>query len=53
VITLRCAEISGRTARLYAGSGIVAGSEPVAEDREVDAKFGAMLQALGVDQPPR
>jgi len=53
VITLRCAEISGRTARLYAGSGIVAGSEPVAEDREVDAKFGAMLQALGVNQPPR
>jgi len=53
VITLRCAEIMGRTARLYAGSGIVAGSDPVAENREVDAKFGAMLQALGVSQPAR
>jgi len=53
VITLRCAEIMGRTARLYAGSGIVAGSEPAAEDHEVDAKFGAMLGALGFDQAER
>ena len=36
-----------------AGSGIVAGSEPAAEDHEVDAKFGAMLGALGFDQAER
>ena len=47
VIALRCAEIMGRTARLYAGAGIVAGSDPEAEDREADIKFSAMLQALG------
>lgn len=53
VIALRCAEIMGRTARLYAGSGIVTGSDPADEDREVDVKFGAMLRALGFDQPAR
>lgn len=47
VIALRCAEVMGRTARLYAGAGIVAGSDPAAEDREADIKFGAMLHALG------
>ena len=53
VIALRCAEIMGRTARLYAGAGIVAGSEPEAEDRETVVKFRAMLAALGFDQPAR
>ncbi|MBV8195610.1 MAG: chorismate-binding protein, partial [Candidatus Dormibacteraeota bacterium] len=53
VIALRCAEIMGRTARLYAGAGIVSGSDPAAEDREADVKFGAMLRALGVAQPSR
>jgi isochorismate synthase len=47
VIVLRCAEVMGRTARLYAGAGIVAGSDPEAEDREADIKFSAMLHALG------
>ena len=47
VIALRCAELMGRTARLYAGAGIVAGSEPEAEDRETDLKFSAILHALG------
>ena len=47
VIALRCAEVMGRTARLYAGAGIVAGSEPEAEDRETDLKFSAILHALG------
>jgi isochorismate synthase len=48
-ITLRCAEISGATARLHAGAGIVAGSDPAAEDLETEAKFGVMLRALGVE----
>jgi isochorismate synthase len=48
-LTLRCAEISGSTARLHAGAGIVAGSEPAAEDLETEAKFGILLRALGVE----
>jgi isochorismate synthase len=48
-ITLRCAEIAGATASLHAGAGIVAGSDPAAEDLETEAKFGVMLRALGVE----
>lgn len=48
-LTLRCAEISGSTARLHAGAGIVAGSDPAAEDLETEAKFGVLLRALGVE----
>jgi isochorismate synthase len=48
-VTLRCAEISGSTARLHAGAGIVSGSDPAAEDLETEAKFGAVLRALGAD----
>jgi isochorismate synthase len=48
-LTLRCAEISGSTARLHAGAGIVAGSDPAAEDLETEAKFGVLLKALGVE----
>lgn len=47
-VTIRCAEISGRQARLYAGAGIVPGSDPQAEAEETEAKFGAMMSALGV-----
>lgn len=49
-VALRCAEIDGRTARLYAGAGIVAGSDPLAEAEETSAKFAAMLGALGIDE---
>jgi menaquinone-specific isochorismate synthase len=47
-VTLRCAELSadGRRARLIAGGGIVADSEPLAELAETQAKFQAMLSAL-------
>lgn len=47
-VTIRCAEICGAEARLYAGAGIVPGSDPLAEAEETGAKFGAMLAALGV-----
>jgi isochorismate synthase len=50
-LTLRCAEITGSSARLLAGAGIVAGSEPAAEDLETEAKFGVGLRALGVEPP--
>lgn len=49
-VSLRCAEIEGAQARLFAGAGIVAGSEPQREVDETSAKFLAMLGALGVDE---
>lgn len=47
-VTIRCAEISSdkRTARLFAGGGIVADSDPYAELAETQAKFQAMLSAI-------
>ena len=47
-VALRCAELSTdrRTARLVAGGGIVAASEPLAELAETQAKFQAMLSAI-------
>jgi menaquinone-specific isochorismate synthase len=47
-VAIRCAELSEdrRTARLVAGGGIVADSEPLAELAETQAKFQAMLSAL-------
>jgi isochorismate synthase len=46
-IALRCAEIQGQLALLFAGAGIVGDSDPQAELAETDAKFRAMLDALG------
>jgi menaquinone-specific isochorismate synthase len=45
-IALRCAVVDGATLRLYAGCGIVAGSDPEAELAEAQAKFVAMRDAL-------
>jgi isochorismate synthase len=45
-IALRCAEIMGKTARLFAGAGIVADSVPEAEVDETERKFRALLDAL-------
>ncbi|HEY3905895.1 MAG TPA: isochorismate synthase [Streptosporangiaceae bacterium] len=45
-IALRCGEISGRQARLIAGCGIVAGSDPAAELAEAQSKFWPMRYAL-------
>jgi menaquinone-specific isochorismate synthase len=45
-IALRCAQLSGRTARLFAGCGIVAGSDPGAELAEAQVKFRPMRGAL-------
>ena len=47
-VTIRCAELSSdkRTARLFAGGGIVADSDPYAELAETQAKFQAMLSAI-------
>lgn len=45
-IALRCAQLTGRVARLWAGAGIVADSDPDAELAETTAKFDAVLSAL-------
>jgi isochorismate synthase EntC len=45
-VSVRCAEIDGATARVWAGNGIVAGSDPRAELAETRVKFQAMLSAL-------
>jgi menaquinone-specific isochorismate synthase len=46
-IALRCAEVAGDRARLFAGAGIVDGSIPVEELRETWLKLAAMREALG------
>jgi menaquinone-specific isochorismate synthase len=47
-VAIRCAEFSQdrRQARLFAGGGIVADSDPLAELAETQAKFQAMLSAI-------
>ncbi len=45
-IALRCAELSGARARLFAGAGIVRGSLPETELEETRLKLQAMLSAL-------
>lgn len=47
-VAIRCAELAGdlRSARLVAGGGIVADSDPRAELAETQAKFQAMLSAI-------
>ncbi len=45
-LALRCAEVRGDRARLFAGAGIVAGSLPELELRETQLKLRAMLRVL-------
>lgn len=45
-IALRCAEIDRGTARIWAGAGIVAASDPAQELDEVRLKFRTMTEAL-------
>jgi isochorismate synthase len=47
-VAIRCAELTGdrRRARLFAGGGIVAGSDPLRELAETQAKLQAMLSAI-------
>jgi menaquinone-specific isochorismate synthase len=47
-LALHCGEIGGYRARLFAGCGIVAGSDAAAELAEAKVKFQPMLRALGL-----
>lgn len=46
IVGIRSALIQGNHARLYAGAGIVAGSDPNKELAEIQLKFQALLKAL-------
>lgn len=45
-VSIRCADIHGTTARVCAGNGIVADSDPPTELAETQAKLQALLSAL-------
>jgi menaquinone-specific isochorismate synthase len=45
-VSVRCAELDGASARVWAGNGIVAGSDPRTELAETRSKFQALLSAL-------
>ncbi|MFA6960206.1 MAG: isochorismate synthase [Opitutaceae bacterium] len=46
LVGIRSALVEGNTARVYAGAGIVAGSDPEREYVETELKFRAMREAL-------
>jgi isochorismate synthase len=50
VVTIRSAEVCARTVRLFAGAGVVDGSQPEAELAETSAKFRTLLRAVGVEE---
>jgi menaquinone-specific isochorismate synthase len=45
-VSIRCAQVRGGEARVVAGNGIVADSDPPTELAETEAKLAAMLSAL-------
>ncbi|TBN12312.1 isochorismate synthase [Agrobacterium cavarae] len=47
VLTLRCGIVSGNTATVFAGAGIVAGSDPEKEHTETGTKLRTFINALG------
>ncbi|XVU29845.1 isochorismate synthase [Actinoplanes sp. CA-054009] len=48
-VTIRCATADEDGLDLFAGAGVVAGSDPRAELAETTAKLGTMLAALGLE----
>lgn len=50
-VAIRCAQYRDRRLTLYAGAGIVPGSDPVRERIETRNKLGTILDALGLDAP--
>jgi menaquinone-specific isochorismate synthase len=46
IVGIRSALIEGKSARLYAGAGIVKGSDPEKEARETEMKLSALLDVL-------
>ncbi|WP_247670992.1 isochorismate synthase [Pseudoalteromonas sp. MMG005] len=48
VVVIRCGQLEHNQARLFAGAGIVAASDPTLEWQETNAKLKTMLNALGL-----
>ena len=48
-VVIRCGVLDGHQVELFAGAGIVAGSDPAMEWAETGTKLGTMLNALGLD----
>lgn len=48
-VVLRCAQVSGAQVRLYAGAGIVSGSEPELEWQEIERKAATLGTLLTVE----
>jgi menaquinone-specific isochorismate synthase len=46
LVGIRSALVEGTAARVYAGAGLVAGSDPEKELAETDLKFNAMVEAI-------
>jgi isochorismate synthase EntC len=51
-VAIRTGVVAGNRAYLWAGAGIVAGSDPDRELAETEVKFRVMLGALGVSGEP-
>lgn len=47
-VAIRCAHIDAKAIRLYAGAGIVPGSQPDEEWRELDTKIADIMSLLGM-----
>ena len=48
-VVIRCGVLDGHHVELFAGAGIVAGSDPAMEWAETGTKLGTMLRALGLE----
>jgi menaquinone-specific isochorismate synthase len=48
-VALRCAQVDEKALRLYAGAGIVAGSDPAEEWQEIENKAAGLLTLLQPD----
>ncbi|SMC63273.1 isochorismate synthase [Fulvimarina manganoxydans] len=53
LVTLRCGVVDRDRVRLFAGAGIVEGSEPAKEWSEIETKLSTMLTAFGLDDGNR
>jgi menaquinone-specific isochorismate synthase len=52
IVGIRSALLQGRRARLYAGAGIVVGSDPDQELAEIQLKLQTLAEVLGAGQSP-
>lgn len=50
MVAIRCAELSRSCATLYAGAGIVIGSDPLLEVQETAAKLTTLLNVFGINE---